>query len=73
MQLSQSLTKSEKVPSTLIEISGLFGNVVTMTGYLLKSVRPLYHIAKKGRPYSTLTGKMGRPNSNIAKKCFFGG
>ena len=37
-----------------------------------KSNRPLYHIDKKSRPYSTLTGKMGRPNSNIAKMCFWG-
>ena len=39
----------------------------------MKSIRPLYHIDKKGRPYSILTGKMGRVNSNMAKKCVFFG
>ena len=39
----------------------------------MKSIGPLYHIDKKGRPYSTLTGKMGRANVNIVKKCFLRG
>ena len=50
------------------------GNMSTQSDAVVtKSNRPLYHIDKKSRPYSTLTGKMGRPNSNIAKMCFFGG
>ena len=87
MQLSQSLTKSEKVPLSLIVIFWPFwqcckkvylfnchvGCMSTQSDTFIKSIRPLYHIDKRGRPFSILTGKMGRPNSNIAKKCVFWG
>ena len=49
------------------------GCMSTQSVTLIKSIRPLYHIDKNGRPFSILTGKLGRPNSNIAKKCVFWG
>ncbi len=38
----------------------------------MKSIRPLYHIDKKGRPYSTLTGKWVDLIPTLQKSIFWG-